>query len=91
MDILFFDAKVIFMERESDINGVVRATFEVTGHVCENDAGERIAGLVEQTLNMIIDNFLLEVVDRLFKFFCFGEFVKRLVFENINTKINGFG
>ena len=78
------------MKRKCDIDGVVGAAFQVARHIGEYDAGNRIALLIEQACDVIVDDFLLKFVDELFLSFGSGQFVEGFVFENIDAFVDGF-
>ena len=86
---LCLDAKIVFVKRESDIDGVVGATLEVACHVGEDDASERIALFVEEPCDVIFEVGLFELIDVLFLFFGFIELFEGFVFEDVEAEIDG--
>ena len=77
------------MESEGDVDGVIGASFEVASNLGEDDAGMRVALTVEESGDVIVEEFLFEFVDGLFLFFGFVEFVEIVAFEDIDAEIDG--
>ena len=64
------------MESEGDVDGVIGASFVVAGDIGEDDAGMRVALTVEESGDVIVEEFLFE-------------FVEIVAFEDIDAEIDG--
>ena len=88
---LRLNAEIVFMESESDVNGVIRASLEVAGNIGKDDSGEGVALPVEESGDVIGEECFLEFVDVLFLSFGIVEQVEIVAFEDIDAEIDGGG
>ena len=70
-----------------DIDRLVGAAFKIGAHIREDDAGKRVAAAGQKTVDVVLDEPLLHVVDLLFERFGLGQAGKRTLFKDLHRNV----